>query len=799
MSQESYLGYTPRTPVFVRARSGQITEGVFLGGHRCKHDPAGDMFVRCTSRCCAAKPWVLKDEGGSVYNTTGFEGHGGQPQTKKAYKSIRVRQPPGSTPADISLREWKELASRERYTEQLVGSRIRVFWPKMRRFYPGMVASFSKRDGRHRIEYADGDTEYLYLAAEQFEFGWTVDEDRSQPLPGGRSDIGQRPSQPSAGVPSRRTAKATSAARDAAKQLRKLMRVDAAKTALPLAAKVENDVCQQQRGCGPEQTTGPPPNRPSEQQTDPNAATAKPPLRCVFAASNGRWKAKMVGMGANGETVWEELGRFDTEEEAAACYDAAMRAQDRERSRKRKLNFNEDSDGEPAASELPPGARSRPNPGVAATMHGGSAGPPIPAAQDLYLGMDFGTSGARAAVINGSCTQVAEARQSYAVNTTEEWERALWLLLEDLPAEVRAHTAAIAIAGTTTTCILTDARSGRPLAPAKLYSEAQAEEYVRLAAAIAPANHSATASISSLCKLLCWAHDPAFEQACSTAVVLSHADWMASLLHGRLDTTDAHNAVRLGYDAEQETFPAWLTSQPFAGLLPRRVVPPGHPVACVTPQTAERAGLPASCMVCAGTTDSVAAFMAAGVEQVGHAVTSLGSTLAIDLLSATRVDSAANGVTSYRLGRAWLVDGGSNTGGAVLRRYFNAQELEHLSRRIDPRQPSGMDYYPLLDPGQRFPICDPHLLPRMTPKPDDDVQFLQGLLEGIANIEAESFHMLATLGASPVLKVHTAGGGARNQAWTTIRQAAVGVPVVASLQAEAAFGAALLAQTWKRT
>jgi hypothetical protein len=54
--------------------------------------------------------------------------------------------------------------------------------------------------------------------------------------------------------------------------------------------------------------------------------------------------------------------------------------------------------------------------------------------------------------------------------------------------------------------------------------------------------------------------------------------------------------------------------------------------------------------VCGGTTDSIAAFVAAGVDQVGQAVTSLGSTMAIKLLSAARVDDAAYGVYSHRLG-----------------------------------------------------------------------------------------------------------------------------------------------------
>lgn len=57
----------------------------------------------------------------------------------------------------------------------------------------------------------------------------------------------------------------------------------------------------------------------------------------------------------------------------------------------------------------------------------------------------------------------------------------------------------------------------------------------------------------------------------------------------------------------------------------------------------------------AGPADSNAAFLAAGVDSVGEAVSSLGSTFAVKLLSNTRVDNAAYGIYSHRLGDAWLV------------------------------------------------------------------------------------------------------------------------------------------------
>lgn len=55
-----------------------------------------------------------------------------------------------------------------------------------------------------------------------------------------------------------------------------------------------------------------------------------------------------------------------------------------------------------------------------------------------------------------------------------------------------------------------------------------------------------------------------------------------------------------------------------------------------------------------------------------------------------------------------------------------------------------------------------------------------GLLESISRIEADAYGLLHELGASPVRRVLTAGGGAANDTWTQIRQRRLGVDVLPS-------------------
>jgi D-ribulokinase len=280
----------------------------------------------------------------------------------------------------------------------------------------------------------------------------------------------------------------------------------------------------------------------------------------------------------------------------------------------------------------------------------------------------------------------------------------------------------------------------------------------------------------------------------SARAVFSPSSRLVGLSSARqLGISDYHNALKLGYDVESLCYPDWLERHAYRPLLPQ-VLPPGTPIDRVIPEVARELELPADCVVCAGTTDSIAAFMASGVQTPGEAVTSLGSTLVIKLLSHTRVEDSKYGIYSHRWGDLWLVGGASNTGGAVLRQFFSDVELVGLSQDINPNLPSNLDYYPLLTPGERFPINDPNLAPRLTPRPDRSSNFLHGLLEGIAKIEACGYRLLAELGATPLTAVYTAGGGAQNPVWTQIRQRYLPVPILISKHQEAAYGTALLAQ-----
>jgi sugar (pentulose or hexulose) kinase len=402
---------------------------------------------------------------------------------------------------------------------------------------------------------------------------------------------------------------------------------------------------------------------------------------------------------------------------------------------------------------------------------------------DFFLGLDFGTSGARACVLGESDEPIFESHREYVDPADpQQWREALLLLISSLPEDIRVNLNAIAIDGTSGTVLATDAEF-EPLSPALLYNDDRASVEARFI------GNPQFGPSSGLAKRLWLATHYSHAAHC-----LHQADWLAALLTGKSGSTDYHNALKSGFDVENLEWPAWVGKLPGAAWQ-QQVLAPGETMGTINATVAHRLGLNAACNVRAGTTDSIAAFIASGASCPGDAVTSLGTTLVLKLLSTTRVDDPASGVYSHRYGQLWLAGGASNSGGGVLKQFFTNDELEQLSSDIDTDQPCGLDYYPLPKPGERFPINDPELMPRMEPRPTSDVAFLHGLLNSMAKIEALGYAKLAALGASPLRQVFSAGGGATNQAWRRIRERLLGVPVSAARQGEAAYGAALLARS----
>jgi D-ribulokinase len=434
-----------------------------------------------------------------------------------------------------------------------------------------------------------------------------------------------------------------------------------------------------------------------------------------------------------------------------------------------------------------------------------AAPPPVPTPppapkrpEPAYLGIDLGTSGCRIVAIDAAGRTLAHAETPIPLPVVSDrqvtqdpmrWWKAvndgLQMVLAQIdPLAVRT----IAVAGTSGTILLTD-RKGQPTTPAVMYNDRRAESQAQRVEEIADPNSGARSASSSLAKLL-WLQDKGLDKRAAHA--LHQADWIAGCLTGDYGHSDFNNCLKLGYDAEAMKWPDWFGALAVNQTLLPQVHAPGEPVGGVGADIAKAFGFAPDTQVVAGTTDGVAAFLSTGASEPGQAVTALGTTLVLKLLSQRPVFSAEHGVYSHRLGNHWLAGGASNTGGRALLQYFKVEQMREMTPLLDPETFTGLDYYPLPDVGERFPINDPHMIARLEPLPGNSITFFQGMLEGIARIEAMGYNLLQKLGAPKVKLVWTTGGGSQNPAWERLRARILGVPI-RKAPGVTAYGAALLA------
>lgn len=421
--------------------------------------------------------------------------------------------------------------------------------------------------------------------------------------------------------------------------------------------------------------------------------------------------------------------------------------------------------------------------------------------QPLFLGIDAGTSGIRACLIDPQARPVAEASHplpapDVSVNQISQdpqiWADVLDTVLKKLTATTSLQNLkSIAIDGTSGSVLFADAQ-GHPTSKALMYNDACAQEQVKQLQTLT--DNTVVQTVSAGLPKLMWLlkYEGEYEEP-PARYAMHQADYLGFLLTGLAGHSDVNNCLKTGYDPFSKKWPDWFQRIPEIQARLPRVHPPGTVIAPVSADAVSKYGFSASTQLVAGTTDSHAAILATDIQQVGDAVTSLGSTLVVKVISDKPIFDERYGIYSQPFGEHWLVGGGSNSGGAVLRNYFTDEQMTDLSKKIDPQHDTGLDYYPLNSSGERFPINDPEYAPRLTPRPDDDVKFFQALLEGIARIEHQAYQRLAELGAPYPTSIRTVGGGARNKVWTEMRSRYCQTEIVQSEYTEAAYGSALLA------
>ncbi len=434
----------------------------------------------------------------------------------------------------------------------------------------------------------------------------------------------------------------------------------------------------------------------------------------------------------------------------------------------------------------------------------------------VFLGIDIGTSGIRASCIDADENELINHHIAFKVSPPSTNKKApvdnkqlkneqhpgIWLqLLDKLLLETteklhnldgRLHIAAISIDGTSGTLIACK-KNGTALSLALMYNDQQSQKQAETIRSFAPKNSAVHGASSSLAKAL-----NLLQRYPKTEIFCFQADWLASSLSGKYGISDENNCLKLGYNSIKQCWPDWLQNNRKNTTVPEALLPivvaPGTKIGMVKVQLIKKYKLAENCCVISGTTDSNAAVLATGANKVGDAITSLGSTLVIKLFSDQPLFSPKYGIYSHRLNQHWLVGGASNSGGSVLLQHFSPAQMDEMTSQLKPEQKTGLNYYPLPCSGERFPENDHNKQSNISPRPSSDIIFFQGLLEGIANIEAEGYRKLITLGAVAPRRIFTTGGGNKNAAWKKIRERATGIEILDAVHNEACYGSALLAK-----
>lgn len=306
----------------------------------------------------------------------------------------------------------------------------------------------------------------------------------------------------------------------------------------------------------------------------------------------------------------------------------------------------------------------------------------IRSARTLFLAVDVGTSGARAAAVDLEGRVVLESRRSFSTRTPRpgwseqdprDWEEraleALALLVHRLDDPDRV--AAIGLTGQCPTVAPFDAR-GRPVGPGILYldnrSVREAEEMRALLGDDEwhrRTGHVPEAFYVGPTMLWLRRHQP--ELYAGTRRFLQPRDVVLRRLTGVEATDETHAGTTLFYDLERR---AWAPDLLAAfdvdpDLLPR-ILRPSEVAGELPSDVANEVGLPAGTPVAIGAADSLCAAFGAGVTDAGPVSEMAGSSSCLNSAVDTPLADPRITLYSHVSGARYMTELGVNTAGAAV-------------------------------------------------------------------------------------------------------------------------------------
>jgi xylulokinase len=434
----------------------------------------------------------------------------------------------------------------------------------------------------------------------------------------------------------------------------------------------------------------------------------------------------------------------------------------------------------------------------------------------VLIGLDIGTSGARALAVSDSGDVIASAAQEYPLLTPrpgwteqnpEDWWEASRKVLAEVASAVKGKVAGIGLTGQMHGAVFLDAND-RVIRPALLWNDqrtaAQCNEItdrVGRERLLAIAGNPALTGFQAP-KVL-WLREAEPASYARLTHLLLPKDFIRLRLAGEYATDASDASGTLLLDLRRRT---WSEEILNALELPREWLPNVYEGPDETGRlfvdVAAELGLPAGIPIAAGGGDNAAAAVGCGVVEEGIASSSIGTSGVLFAYTpqftpdpSGRLHAFCHAVPgAYHLMGVTLSAGGSlNWWRQVLGEQHDYDALIELAASA-PVGSEGLLFLPYLS-GERTPHLDPsargaffgltarHRLNHLT----------RAVMEGVTYSLADCLQLMIDLGVK-LNHIRAIGGGARSELWRQIQADVFGMPVRQTAVEEGpAYGAALLA------
>jgi xylulokinase len=425
------------------------------------------------------------------------------------------------------------------------------------------------------------------------------------------------------------------------------------------------------------------------------------------------------------------------------------------------------------------------------------------------LGLDLGTSSAKAIVVDSGGQVLAQASAGYAVTSAAagyaESEPAHWWSAVTASAREAIHAAdarpaAIGLSGQMHGLVMTSA-AGEALRPALLWADSRATGSLhayRLLGSSALARLANPLAPGMTGPLLMWIAEHERHTYTEARWALQPKDWLRARLTGEVHAEPSDASATLLYDVigdrwDREVVSALgLDTSLLAPLLTSAGAPAGHLVA----EAGTDLGLPAGITVAAGAADTAAAALGSGLG-LGDIQLTIGTGAQVIRPLVAPVSRADAGVNLYRSATpdGWYHMGATLSAGLSLnwvRETMNATWAELYASADRPGRARDPIFVPHLS-GERTPYSDPALRGSWTALSlaDDRTSLLRSALEGTAFAIRDALDALLADQRPPRLRL--AGGGTLTAGWRQLLADVLGVPLYAvDVPAASGRGAALL-------